>query len=197
VIQHQYLPINANGTYFDFNLTDDNNNDWWRWRFTPSGSVVYDAMTLKPVANGISNLTVSGSVLGSNLSGTNTGDNPGVTSVTSSGSYGGLTLTGSTGPTAATVVLGGTPTGTWPISISGNSSNSTNIIGAVPVIYSTQGTSYQQSVQILEKTRWSGGVMSAAPRLAFHWQSVVASSIAMESSGRIGIFNNPQVMKTL
>jgi hypothetical protein len=60
-----------------------------------------------------------------------------VTSVTSSGSYGGLTLTGSTGPTAATVVLGGTPTGTWPISISGNSSNSTNIIGAVPVIYST------------------------------------------------------------
>jgi hypothetical protein len=38
-------------------------------------------------------------------SGTNTGDNPGVTSVTSSGSYGGLTLTGSTGPTAATVVL--------------------------------------------------------------------------------------------
>jgi hypothetical protein len=32
--------------------------------------------------------------------------------------------------------------------------------------------------------------MSAAPRLAFHWQSVVASSIAMESS-RIGIFNNP------
>jgi hypothetical protein len=120
--------INANGTFFDFNLTDDNNNDWWRWRFTPSGSVVYDAMTLKPVANGISNLTVSGSVLGSNLSGTNTGDNPGVTSVTSSGSYGGLTLTGSTGPTAATVVLGGTPTGTWPISISGNSSNSTNIM---------------------------------------------------------------------
>jgi hypothetical protein len=52
--------------------------------------VVYDAMTLKPVANGISNLTVSGSVLGSNLSGTNTGDNPGVTSVTSSGSYGGF-----------------------------------------------------------------------------------------------------------
>jgi hypothetical protein len=38
-------------------------------------------MTLKPVANGISNLTVSGSVLGSNLSGTNTGDK-GVTSVT-------------------------------------------------------------------------------------------------------------------
>jgi hypothetical protein len=143
-------------------------------------------MTLKPVANGISNLTVSGSVLGSNLSGTNTGDNPGVTSVTSSGSYGGLT--GSTGPTAATVVLGGTPTGTWPISISGNSSNSTNIIGAVPVIYSTtQGTSYQQSVQILEKTRVVVRCNVSSTRLAFHWQSVVASSIAMESSGRINI----------
>jgi hypothetical protein len=122
-----------------------------------------------------------------------------VTSVTSSGSYGGLTLTGSTGPTAATVVLGGTPTGT--ISISGNSSNSTNIIGAVPVIYSTtQGTSYQQSVQILEKNAGGGqgGVMSAAPRLAFHWQSVVASSIAMESSGRIEyLIIRAQVMKTL
>jgi hypothetical protein len=35
----------------------------------------------------------------------------------------------------------------------------------VPVIYSTtQGTSYQQSVQILEKKRGGqGGVMSAAP----------------------------------
>jgi hypothetical protein len=40
-----------------------------------------------------------------------------VTSVTSSGSYGGLTLTGSTGPTAATVVLGGTPTGSQLVSL--------------------------------------------------------------------------------
>ena len=54
--------INGTGTYFDFNLTDDNNNDWWRWRFTPSGSTVYDAMTLKPVSNGNADLTVSGSV---------------------------------------------------------------------------------------------------------------------------------------
>jgi hypothetical protein len=84
-------------------------------------------------------------------------------------------LTGSTGPTAATVVLGGTPTGTWPISISE--------IHLIQPIYwcctcnlslLTQGTSYQQSVQILEKTRVVvSGVMSAI-RLAFHWQSVVA-----------------------
>jgi hypothetical protein len=39
--------------------------------------------------------------------------------------------------------------------------------------------------------------MSAAPRLAFHWQSVVASSI-MESSGRIEyLIIRAQVMKTL
>jgi hypothetical protein len=62
-------------------------------------------------------------------------------------------LTGSTGPTAATVVLGGLLLVLGQL-VSGNSSNSTNIIGAVPVIYSTtQGTSYQQSVQILEKKR--------------------------------------------
>jgi len=54
--------INATGTYFDFNLSDDNNNDWWRWRFNPTGSTVYDAMTLKPVSNGNSNLTVNGTI---------------------------------------------------------------------------------------------------------------------------------------
>ncbi len=59
--------INGSGTYFDFNLTDDNNNDWWRWRFTPSGSTVYDAMTLKPSSNGNANLTISGSVFADNL----------------------------------------------------------------------------------------------------------------------------------
>jgi hypothetical protein len=52
--------ISGTSTYFDFNLTDDNNNDWWRWRFTPSGSTVYDAMTLKPSANGVADLYASG-----------------------------------------------------------------------------------------------------------------------------------------
>jgi uncharacterized protein YunC (DUF1805 family) len=33
--------------------------------------------------------------------------------------------------------------------------------------------------------------MTYAPRLGFHWSGVVASSIAIEASGRIGIFNNP------
>jgi hypothetical protein len=59
--------ISGTSTFFDFNLTDDNNNDWWRWRFTPSGSTVYDAMTLKPSANGVSDLVVSGTVTGTRL----------------------------------------------------------------------------------------------------------------------------------
>jgi hypothetical protein len=59
--------VSGTQTFFDFNLTDDNDNDWWRWRFTPSGSTVYDAMTLKPVSNGNADLTVSGSVYADNL----------------------------------------------------------------------------------------------------------------------------------
>ena len=59
--------ISGTGTYFDFNLTDDNNNDWWRWRFTPSGGSVYDAMVLKPVSNGNANLIISGTVTADNL----------------------------------------------------------------------------------------------------------------------------------
>ena len=96
--------INASGTYFDFNLTDDNNNDWWRWRFTPSGSTIYDAMTLKPVANGLANLTVSGTVSGSNLSGTNTGDNAGVTSVAIANGTG-ISVTGGPITTSGTLTI--------------------------------------------------------------------------------------------
>lgn len=59
--------IDDTHTYFDFNLTDDNNNDWWRWRFTPSGSTLYDAMVLKPATNGNANLIVSGNVTADNI----------------------------------------------------------------------------------------------------------------------------------
>lgn len=59
--------ISGTSTFFDFNLTDDNNNDWWRWRFTPSGSTVYDAMVLKPKSNGNADLIVSGSITADNI----------------------------------------------------------------------------------------------------------------------------------
>lgn len=57
-----------------------------------------------------------------------------VTSVVSSGGYGGLTLSG-TNAAASTVVLGGTPTGTWPISISGNAATA-NYATYIPTAYS-------------------------------------------------------------
>jgi hypothetical protein len=65
------------------------------------------------------------SISATNLSGSNSGDNAGVTSVVSSGGYGGLTLTG-TNAAASTVVLGGAPTGTWPISVTGNANTAAN-----------------------------------------------------------------------
>ena len=62
-------------------------------------------------------------------------------------------------------------------------------------IYSnSSGTGYQYAVQMREVALGGaaqGTTMSFAPRLSFHWGGVVASSIAMETSGRIGIFNNP------
>ena len=59
--------ISGTSTFFDFNLTDDNNNDEWRWRFTPSGATVYNAMRLVPVSNTASNLIVSGTITGSQI----------------------------------------------------------------------------------------------------------------------------------
>ena len=55
--------VSGSSTYLDFNLTDDNNQEEFRWRFDPSGSSsVYNAMHLKPTANGESTLIVSGDI---------------------------------------------------------------------------------------------------------------------------------------
>jgi hypothetical protein len=60
---------------------------------------------------------------------------------------------------------------------------------------SSYGSSY--SVAPIEVREYNlanaanNGDMNAAPRIGFHWAGVVASSIAMENSGRIGIWNNP------
>jgi hypothetical protein len=59
--------ISGTSTFFDFNLTDDNNNDEWRWRFTPSGGTVYNAMRLVPKTNTASDLIVSGTITGSQI----------------------------------------------------------------------------------------------------------------------------------
>ena len=77
--------------------------------------------------------------------------------------------------------------------ISGQSFNTTGTASTSNVLTnagsgisaSQAGTSYSNVVCVRE------GPSSSAPRLGFHWSGVVASSIAVESSGRIAIRNNP------
>lgn len=55
--------IDGINTYFDFNLSDDpSQNDTWRWRFSPSGGTVFDAMTLDSTSSTAAKLTVTGNV---------------------------------------------------------------------------------------------------------------------------------------
>ncbi len=54
------------------------------------------------------------------------------------------------------------------------------------------GVAYTQNWQIREKSGGSGNTnVIYAPQLAFHWGGVVASSILLESSGRVSVRDNP------
>jgi hypothetical protein len=95
----------------------------------------------------------------------------------------------------APTLTGGGASGTWGISITGSSAsatNATNLYGLGTIQSTSTGTSYTQNYQVRENV---GGTSNTneiyAPQLAFHWAGVVASSIMMESSGRIAIRNNP------
>jgi hypothetical protein len=98
---------------------------------------------------------------------------------------------------SAVANLSGTNTGDQT-NISGNAATattSTNLYGAGGsyIASSNGGKSYSLSIQVREAglAGAQASNMVYAPRLAFHWSGVVASSIAMEANGRIGIFNNP------
>jgi hypothetical protein len=116
---------------------------------------------------------------------------------------GSLTIGGNTALHAANynsyapTLTGGGASGTWGISITGSSAsatNATNLYGAGgSYIQSTStGTSYTANYQVRENSGGGGNTNEVyAPQLAFHWSGVVASSIMMESSGRIAIRNNP------
>jgi len=94
-------------------------------------------------------------------------------------------------------LTGSGASGTWGISITGSAAsatNATNLYGAGgSYIQSTStGTSYTANYQVRENSGGGGSTNEIyAPQLAFHWSGVVASSIMMESSGRIAIRNNP------
>ena len=55
--------IDGSNTYFDFNLSDDpSQDDMWRWRFSPSGGTVFNAMVLDATSTTAAKLTVAGEV---------------------------------------------------------------------------------------------------------------------------------------
>jgi hypothetical protein len=65
-----------------------------------------------------------------------------------------------------------------------------NLTNAGTGIYaSSSGTSYASVVCVREAGL--GGSGASPPKLGFHWGGVVASSIGVEASGRMAIFNNP------
>ena len=71
-------------------------------------------------------------------------------------------------------------------------STATNLSGLGTIQSTSVGTSYQNNYQVRENSGGSGSTNEIyAPQLAFHWAGIVASSIMMETSGRIAIRNNP------
>lgn len=73
-----------------------------------------------------------------------------------------------------------------------NTSTNLYASGGAYIKSSTSGTSYGNHIQVREADGGSSNSSSIyEPALGFHWSGVVASNIAMESSGRIAIKNNP------
>jgi len=92
-------------------------------------------------------------------------------------------------------LTGGNASGTWGINVNGTAQYASMLTngGGYGIYSTTVGTSYSQAVCMREYAGAgnTGTGMDRAPRLGFHWGGIVASSIAMETNGRIGIWNNP------
>jgi len=140
----------------------------------PASTSVLNALTI----GGNTALTTASTLTAGNLSGTipsgvlgNSTHYVGTTAIALNRASAGQTLTG--------------------ISIDGNSGGIYAAGGAYIQTTST-GTSYGSHIQVREAAG-GGGLTSEiyAPALGFHWAAVVASSILMESSGRIAIRDNP------
>jgi hypothetical protein len=92
-------------------------------------------------------------------------------------------------------LTGSGASGTWNINVTGNVGSATtaiNLNGLGSIQSTSTGTSYSYNYQVRENAGGGGNTNEIyAPQLAFHWSGVVASSIMMESSGRMAIRNNP------
>jgi hypothetical protein len=92
-------------------------------------------------------------------------------------------------------LTGGNASGTWGINVNGTAQYASMLTngGGYGIYSTTVGTAYSQAVCMREYAAAgnTGTGMDRAPRLGFHWGGIVASSIAMETNGRIGIWNNP------
>jgi hypothetical protein len=100
-----------------------------------------------------------------------------------------LTLTRASGNLTASIP-------TWNQNTTGNSSSSNvsfNLVGVGNITRQVAGTSYNNCIKVreLNASGAQGSNPNARPQLGFHWGGIVASSIALEASGRIAIVNNP------
>jgi len=91
-----------------------------------------------------------------------------------------------TGLTGGTI----TTTGTLSVDSSVVRVGNLNTAGNTPFAASSTATSYSVASIELRESNYSGA-SGTPPFIGFHWGGVVASSIAIESSGRIAILNNP------
>lgn len=81
-------------------------------------------------------------------------------------------------------------------SCSGNAATATtasNLVSAAGAIQTTTpGTSYSNAIQVREVSGFGSNTADIyAPRLGFHWAGVVASSVAINTSGAFLFLNNP------
>ncbi len=84
--------------------------------------------------------------------------------------------------TAAAIATFLNATGTWIPN---------NGIGDWQIASSSTSTAYTAASLELRESNWTGNGSATPPHLGFHWGGVVASNIAIESSGRIAIRDNP------
>ena len=100
----------------------------------------------------------------------------------------GVSFDGSSNITLTAAANGGTSA-----ACSGNAATATTAYNLTGAIYGSSGTSYSAATQVREAglAGAQGSAAAAAPRLAFHWSGVVASSISLNSAGDFFFDDNP------